>query len=141
MRTPTFFGFLIALALALLAPPVAWSATPAETAEQARNQWKKAKETYLEAVRPYQGKPEHAELLKQYGAALDGAGQALEQYLSLKLAAAPAAKITPAVDQLAKSLGQLRTLRGQAQGDLLTVLGKALGEQNLVAQTALKNMR
>ena len=118
-------------------------ATPAETAAQVRSQWAEAKKAYEAAVKPYAGKPEYAATLKQFGETLDATGLALEQYLTLKLAAppTPATKITPVVDQIAKNLTTLRALQGKAGSGLVTVLGAALGQHNQITQNALKNMR
>ncbi len=129
--------------LSVLTAPTASAATPADTAKQVRDNWAKTRQAYLDSVQPYAGQPAHAALIKQYTEALDKTGAALENYLNLKLAtpAAPAAKLTPAVDLLIKSLTALRSLRGKATGPLVNVLGSALGQQNEVAQTALKNMR
>ncbi len=140
---------LIGLAVAAGLPTQSWAAAktkiaaPAETADQVRNQWAEAKKVYLAAIKPYADKPEHAALLKQYGETLDLAGQALDQYLALKLASppAPADKITPVVDQIAKHLVALRSMQGKAGGSLVTVLGAALSQHNQITQNALKNMR
>lgn len=115
----------------------ALAATTAELAAQVRTQWATAQKGYQEAIKPYAGTP----LAVQYTDTLNKTGTLLEQYISLKLAAAPAAQITPVVDQLIKNLGLLRVLQGKATGDMLTVLGTALTQHNLATQNALKNMR
>jgi hypothetical protein len=115
----------------------AWALTNAELAAQVRSQWATAQKGYQEAIKPYAG----TALAVQYTDTLTKTGTLLEQYITLKLAAAPATQITPVVDQLVKNLGLLRTLQGKATGDMLTVLGTALTQHNLATQNALKNMR
>jgi hypothetical protein len=139
MQTNRFRLFLITLMLGLAAPMLAWAASPAEVAAQARDQWAKARVAYLDSIKPHAADP----LVAQYTAALDKAGKSLENYLALKTAspAPKATALTPAVDQLVKDLAALRVLQGKAKGSLATALGGALAQHNQVTQTALKNMR
>ncbi len=127
------------LLLGLAAPLAAWAATSADVATQVRGQWAKARVDYLAAVKPYAANP----LVPQYTKALDKAGQSLEKFIQLKSSSPAAAPttLTPAVDQLSKDLTALRLLKGKASGNLATVLGRALAQQNQVSQYALKNMR
>jgi hypothetical protein len=113
------------------------AATSAELAAQVRSQWATAQQNYQAAIKPYAG----TALAVQYTDTLNKTGALLDQYIALKLAAAPAAQITPVVDQMVKNLGLLRTLQSKATAPMLTVLGTALSQHNLAAQSALMNMR
>jgi hypothetical protein len=140
LSTALFLGQ--ALPVAMLTTQ-AVAATPAETAEQVRANWAKARETYLASVQKYNTTSANKTLITQYTAALDKTGASLENYLKLKLAspATPADKMTPAVDQLYKDLLMLKAIRSKATGGLATTLGTALTQQNQATQTALANMR
>ncbi|GEM_PF-3415879 len=111
--------------------------------EQIRTQWATAKKAYQDKIAPFASLPEHAEVVKKYTAALEAAEKSLDAYIKLKQATPPAppAQLTPVMDQLYKNLRDLKTLQGQAKGGLTTVLGNALREQQMITQTALKNMR
>lgn len=135
-RTRNFILTLVAL-FSLSFGVSVLAATNAELADQVRSQWAAAQKGYQEAIKPYAGTP----LAVQYTDTLSKTGVLLEKYISLKLAAAPAAEITPVVDQLIKNLGLLRVLQGKATGNMLTVLGTALSQHSLATQNALKNMR
>jgi len=139
MQTNLFRLFIMTLMLGLTTPIVAWAANPAEVAAQVRDQWAKARVTYLASVKPHTADP----LVGQYTTALDKAGKSLDNFLTLKTAspAPQATALTPAVDQLVKDLAALRVLQGKAKGSLATALGSALAQHNQVTQTALKNMR
>lgn len=111
--------------------------------DQVRAQWADMRKTYQDSIAPYAGQPEHAALLKEYNAALDDTGKALEEYIALKQTAptAPPATLTPAVDKLVNNLTRLKGLQGKASGKLITVLGDALKQQQQITQNAIKNMR
>ena len=124
-------------------PAASLAATPAEVAKDVRSKWADAKTKLDAAVKPLAGQPAHAPLIAKYAEATDKTGAALEKYLTLKLAtpATAPAKMTPAVDELLKSLTNLKTLKGQATGPLITVLGNVMAQQQETVQNALKNIR
>jgi hypothetical protein len=142
--------FLVA-ALVLGAPLAPALATDAEatvvatpfSAEQVRAQWAAARKAYLDSIAPYAADPRYVVLIKDYTLALDDTGKSLEAYIKLKLTTPPVAPVvmTPAVDLLVKNLTRLKTLQAQAQGNLITVLGGALKQQQQITQNAIKNMR
>jgi hypothetical protein len=143
------FAFAIVLGLGTVSPigsvlhAADSSTTTTVSATQVREQWAKAKKSYQDSIAPYAGQAQHAALIKDYNSALDDTGKSLETFIKLKLSSppSPASEMTPAVDQLAKNLGRLKTLQGKASGDVLTVLGGALKQQQQITQNALKNMR
>lgn len=136
-------AFCLAVLLGSTMTTPAFAATPAEIADQVRANWAQARAGYLAAIKPYKGTAEYGPLLTQYTAALNKTGNALDQYLALKLANPPATpeQLTPVVDQMIKNMSALRTLNGKASGPLVNILGTALSQHSLAAQTALKNMR
>jgi hypothetical protein len=111
--------------------------------EQIRAQWAAMKKTYQESVAPLAGQAKHAGLIKEYNTALDDAGKSLEAFIAIKQAYPPNAAevMTPAVDKLVKDLGRLKSLQGKAKGNLVTILGGALKQQQQITQNAIKNMR
>lgn len=143
MRLMKIFALCLAFLLSPLASTQAVAATPAEIAAQVREQWAKNREAYLASVQPYAGQAAYASQVQNFTAALDKAGAALENYLTLKLASppTPAAQLTPAVDQLTKDMGALRVLYRNTTGPLVNVLGTALSQHSATTQTALKNMQ
>jgi hypothetical protein len=130
---------LLALSGMTLALNTAHASATAINADQVRAQWEGARKAYLEAIAPYNGQAQHAALLQEYTAALDETGKSLEAYIKAKQS--NPAGLTPAVDQLTKNLTQLKTLQAKAKGNLITVLGGALKQQQQVTQNAIKNMR
>jgi hypothetical protein len=126
-----------------LASAQAEAASATVSVEQVRAQWATMRKAYLDGVAPYAGQPQFAALLKEYKAALDETGASLEAYIALKQAGAatPPAALTPAVDKLIANLTRLKTLQGRASGNLITVLGSALKQQQQITQNAIKNMR
>lgn len=141
IRSLTFALFSLFTFAALT--PVSHAATPAEIAAGVRTQWAESKKKLEAAVAPLAGQPAHADLISKYLKATDKTGELLDQYLKLKLATPPAAPavLTPVVDQLIKSLTSLKTLKGQAKGPLINVLGSAVAQQQETAQNAMKNIR
>lgn len=142
MNASLFRSILLSLCLGLFIPMSA-QAGNAEVADQVRQQWTKATQAYTAAVQPYASNPQYAPLVKEFSATLDSTGQALEQYIKLRLASPPPAPalVTPVIDQLIKNMGKLRSLGSKASGKLVTVLGTALNQHSQATQTALKNMR
>lgn len=143
MRLMSIFVLSLTVLLGPIAIAPVHAATPPEIADQVRANWAQARADYLAAIKPYKGTAEYGPLLTQYTAALNKTGNALDQYLALKLANPPATpeQLTPVVDQMIKNMSALRTLNGKASGPLVNILGTALSQHSLAAQTALKNMR
>ncbi len=141
IRSLTFALFSLFSFTALI--PVSLAATPAEIAAGVRTKWAESKKNLEAAVKPLAGQPAHAELITKYLQATDKTGELLDQYLKLKLVTPPTAPavLTPVVDQLIKSLTSLKTLKGQAKGPLINLLGSAVAQQQETAQNALKNIR
>jgi hypothetical protein len=67
----------------------------------------------------------------------------LEAYIALRQAqpATAPALLTPAVDKLIGNLTRLKAMQAKASGNLISVLGNALKQQQLITQNAIKNMR
>jgi hypothetical protein len=126
-----------------LATETAAAAVTAVSVDQVRGQWASAKKAYLDSIATYAGQAQYAGLLQEYTAALEETGKALEAYIALKQTNPPVAPavMTPAVDRLTKGLTQLKTLQGKATGNLITILGGALKQQQQITQNAIKNMR
>ncbi len=151
MLKKTLYPILLAMfmqtaGMAVTAPfafAQAEAATPVVSIDQVRAQWAGMRKTYLDSIAPYAGQPQYAALLKDYSAGLDETGAALEAFIALKQANPPAAPavLTPAVDRLINDLTRLKTLQGKASGNLITVLGSALKQQQQITQNAIKNMR
>ncbi len=141
IRSLTFTLFSLFTFAALT--PISHAATPTEIADGVRTQWLESKKKLEASVAPLAGQPEHAELISKYLKATDTTGKLLDQYLKLKLTPPPAAPavMTPVVDQLIKSLASLKTLKGQAKGPLINLLGNAVAQQQATTQNAMKNIR
>jgi hypothetical protein len=141
IRSLTFALFSLGFIAALT--PVSYAATPAEIAADVRTQWAESRKKLEASVAPLAEQPAHAELISQYLKATDKTGELLDQYLKLKLATPPTAPavLTPVVDQLIKSLTSLKTLKGQAKGPLINLLGSAVAQQQETAKNAMKNIR
>lgn len=141
LRAPLFALWIALAALAGMALGMDSASATATTlnAEQVRAQWEGAKKAYQDAIAPYAGQAQHTALVQEYTAALDETGKSLEAYIKAKQGN-PAA-LTPAVDQLTKNLTQLKSLQAKAKGNLITILGGALKQQQQVTQNAIKNMR
>lgn len=142
-----FLSATLMLGAVLLAAPAAQAEAAATTAgvsaAQVRAQWASARQAYLDGIAPYVKQAQHSALLQEYTAALDDTGKSLEAFIALKLAkpAVAPSVMTPAVDQLTNHLMRLKTLQGKAKGNLISVLGGALKQQQQITQNAIKNMR
>ncbi len=141
--------FAIALSLATTFIPgmaVGVEASAAATtvsADQIRSQWATMKKSYLDSVASLAGQPQHSAVIQEYNVALEDTGKSLEAFIALKQTTPPVATtvMTPAVDQLVKNLSRLKALQGKAKGNLVTIIGGALKQQQQITQNAIKNMR
>ncbi len=129
-----------AAAPALAPTPVAIVSGPVSV-DQVRAQWAAMRKAYLDSSAAYATQPEHSTLLKEYNTLLDETGKSLEGYIALRLARSAPATLTPAVDKLIGNLTRLKAMQAKASGNLITVLGNALKQQQMITQNAIKNMR
>lgn len=128
------------------------AAAETNPAAQAMEQWHQARQRLEAEVGKLIKDPKQKPLLADYRKALDETGQALEKLISLRAATPPADKrdISAAVDKLKQQLVELRRIEAKIKSaadkapnsaDLMSMLGKALSQQQEKTQSTTKKLK